>query len=144
MESEKYPVSFYRGLSDDNCFSHGYLLPAAFQFGKEVREDGFCESSINWNDDAGALITLFDQKKKDGSFQFKKAVMLQTEKTKRDLTQFIDNHHFSMERRVLTENRYHGNLLIHGELPKSVRMMIQTLLANAAELEILENENCKI
>ena len=61
------PDKFYRGISSADAISaEGYITEAAFSFDKfdrNPRSDDYCELSINWNDDEGALLTLLSQRK---------------------------------------------------------------------------------
>ena len=61
------PERFYRGISTkDAISSEGYITEAAFSFddfAKNPRDDNYCELSVNWNDNEGALLTLLSQKK---------------------------------------------------------------------------------
>ena len=144
---ENYPDEFYRGISSPNDITkEGYAMAGAFKFDeydKDLREDdGFCELSINWNDEEEALKTLLEQHKPfKEEKQFKGGYCI-IQKTLMDkvLKPYIDNNHFKYERRPIkqdadadiSENPYHGNLLMDHQLDKNARKNIQHSLATLA------------
>jgi hypothetical protein len=107
-----YPANFLRGISDSN-----YLTPdntvsgAAFHFDKKHCVGDWIENSINWEDDAGAVVTLFSQKNKKGLPQFRAGAILGPISCL-DEIKALTNGILSYERKQLENNPYHGNLLL--------------------------------
>ena len=145
MIEKEYPNDFYRGLSaKDNFTPEGYLTAAAFKFDSfcESRGDSYCELSINWNDDEGALERLQTQRKPftdQRQFRFGYAI-IPVYLIRAIFKTHIENSEFSYERRPIPadpdldieENPYHGNLLLDNKLEKSIKKNIQHSLATIA------------
>lgn len=137
MDVKTFPADFWRGISNKEFISNGFVLPSAFQFDDIVREDGYKELSINWNDCDAALETALNQKKDNGKLQFSAGVAnLELEKVKLFLSAFIDQGLFSYERKEVDGNPYHGNLLILGTLDKQRRSLVSNGLALVAGANI--------
>lgn len=138
MENLVYPKDFWRGISNKDFVCDGHVLPSAFQFDDEIRQDGFKELSINWNDNEGALATVLNQKKDNGKFQFSVgATNLQLGFVKQCLATYISRDEFSYERKPVEGNDYHGNLLVKGTIDKKIRLIISNTLALAADTNIV-------
>lgn len=154
---EEYPEEFYRGVSSlENVTKEGYVMAGAFKFdnydGNSRGDDGFCELSINWNDNEDAKKILLEQHKpfkeekqfKAGYCIVKRAYVDQM------LKPYISKGHFSYERRPVEENLsediqanpYHGNLLVHNDLDKNAKKNIQHSLATLAG-SIIKREICE-
>lgn len=149
-----YPSEFYRGLSaKDNVTSEGYVTASAFSFDKydESRCDDYCELSINWNDDEGALHTLLSQHK-----PFKEEKQFKVGYAKLPISiihsmfrQFIDDNMFAYERKPISanpdadiaENPYHGNLLVSKKLNSNIKKNIQYSLATIATSDVTLRED---
>lgn len=146
MEKE-FPKEFYRGISSPNDITkEGYIMAAVFKFDKydEIarNDDGFCELSINWNDDEGALTTLLRQHKPHKEEKQFKGGYCKISKSAMDLIfkPYIDGEQFKYERRPIlgncdadiSPNPYHGNLLMLNELDKNIKKNIQHTLATLA------------
>ena len=88
---------------------------------KGTRDDDYWEESINWRDDKGADEVLFTQTKKDGSIHFKAgaAVMCRIE-LDRMIRKPLLRDRLSYERKEITGNKYHGNLLLKNNVKKRV------------------------
>ena len=98
---------------------------------KSLENDFFCELSINWVDDEGAVATLLDQvntRKNCPQFQgghcrFPRIVLIAA------MRDYITNEHLSSDRRPIevdlengvAENRYHGNILMKNNLSKQAK-----------------------
>lgn len=112
MDTTHYPDDFWRGISNKDFIANGQVLPDAFQFDKDVREDGYREMSINWNDCEKALTIALNQKKENGKLQFKGGIAnLKLSLVELILSDYIRQGQFSYERREVEGNPYHGNLL---------------------------------
>lgn len=142
-----YPEEFYRGVSSPNeVTQEGYLMSGAFKFpnydGASREDDGFCELSINWNDDEKALEILLEQHKPFKEEKQFKAGYCMINRMSLDLMfkPYIDDGCFSYERRPVEENLdedvqanpYHGNLLMLNELDRNTKKNIQHSLATLA------------
>jgi hypothetical protein len=67
-----YPNNCLRGLSvPDHVLEDGSVSTAAFNFSDAIRDDGWKELSINWDDDENSKDTLLNQKKKMGNYSLK-------------------------------------------------------------------------
>lgn len=145
--NKEFPNSFYRGISSfDFITSSGYVSAGAFKFSpydEQLRDnDNFCELSINWNDDEGALNTLLAQHKvgKDDK-QFKAGYcLINLDKLRLVFDEHIQQSVFSYERKPIDanesndyqENLYHGNLLIKDHLDKQEKKNAEHTLAQLA------------
>ena len=137
MDKKEFPEEFWRGITNKDFVKDGYVLPSAFQFDNDIREDGFKELSINWNDDDEALKKILEQRRENGKPQFSVgAANLNLSRVKQLLSMYIDRKQFSYERKELENNEYHGNLLVLGTLDKQLRLMISNCLAVAADTNI--------
>lgn len=104
----------------------------AFSQTTPPRKDGFCELSINWIDDDGAIELLFTQLSDNGDYQYKGGVCIV------DLTAYIllikNYGYLSYERQKVPGNDYHGNLLMDKErLPDPIKKIIYSVLAASSE-----------
>lgn len=148
MEEEKYPSDFFRGIPTKD---YVYVSPDignmkavksdAFQF-DVLRDDGYREMSINWNDDSNSIKLLFDQKRDNGKYHFQAgAVKIDLASVKQLFKQFIDSKEFAYERKKLDDNPYHGNLLAKDTAPKETRKKLMYGLSLIAE-SVIDNPNC--
>lgn len=104
--------------------------------------DGYCELSINWNDNEGALKTLLEQHKPfKTENQFKVGYCkLDRIEIELALKTYIKEGHFKYERSPLLgdkdediqPNPYHGNLLMLNGIDKNAKKNIQHTLATLA------------
>ena len=140
-----YPDEILRGIpTKDFVTPEGYASSAAFQFEEydPDRGDDFCEASINWVHDEGAVDVLLRQKKtrkgdvqpqfRVGYCRFARAA----------LHSFFDplfaKSLLSYERKPLEadelnpENKYHGNILLNKDVSKPLKQNIQAALATLA------------
>lgn len=137
MDTTHYLDDFWRGISNKDFIANGQVLPDAFQFDKDVREDGYREMSINWNDCEKALTIALNQKKENGKLQFKGGIAnLKLSLVELILSDYIRQGQFSYERREVEGNPYHGNLLVSHTLDKKIRSLISNGLALAAGTNI--------
>ena len=112
-----YPEEILRGISNNNSqfiTEEGYPTQAAFQFDDydtTTRDDDYCELSINWVDDEGAVEVLLNQvnKRKNcpqfqgGYCRFPRLALLVA------MRDYISNKHLAYERRPIEadpEKRY--------------------------------------
>jgi hypothetical protein len=101
----------------------------------EGEGSGWFETSINWEDDDHAVAFTQAQRSEKGS-------PLNPHGVVRLSLAAIDNcmantpipKTFARERRMLTDNRYHGNLLFEPSLPKQMIRMLAGTLALASKL----------
>ena len=149
-QAEIYPNECYRGISSkDGVTPGGYVTGAAFQFSDYKPEqrngDGFCELSIQWNDDENASVHLLEQRKpKTDNLQFKIGYCkLDMEQLRLVVKQYLRDKKFAYERRPIEEdaeediraNPYHGNLLLHNSIERQVRKNIEHTIAGMIERE---------
>lgn len=137
MNNITFPKEFIRGISNKDFIFDGQILPSAFHFEDQGREDKMLEASINWLDDNEAIIVALRQKKDNGKFQFPAGLAkLNLEKVKFFLKGYVENG-FSYERAPIEGNQYHGNLLLDSSIDKKIRHIIMNGLALAAETDII-------
>lgn len=143
MDEKRYPEEFIRGISSKDFIQNGYVLPSAFQFDGQSRDDKKSEASINWIDDEGAITVALKQRKDSGKLQFPAGVAkLKLEEVKLILKNFSEEE-FSYERAPIEGNRYHGNLLMKSTINKQVRQLITNGLALAAGTNIIPQVICE-
>lgn len=137
-----FPDRFFRGIPN-NTFKNGILLSESFKLG-EVREDGFCEISITWDDAPEALDILMSQiSERTNDYQFKDGIAeINRKEFDEGMKPHIFNKHLSYERSPLEGNRYHGNLLVKNELDKQMKTLIKSQLAFLANKCIYPNKHC--
>jgi len=124
-----YPDEFFRGIPN-NTYKDGILMQDSFKL-DPVREDGYCEISITWNDEPEALNVIMSQiSERTRDYQFKDGI---AEISRRELDQRmkpqIIQGNLTYERRPVEGNKYHGNLLVKGGLDKAMRTLILAQLA---------------
>jgi len=126
-----YPENCLRGISDPgHILEDGSLSSAAFNFSETIRDDGWKELSINWDDDENCKEILLDQKKGNGELQFKAGYAILPRNELDHLSnQPMVNGILSYERLPLENNKYHGNILLRGNLPKPTIKKLQAGLA---------------
>jgi hypothetical protein len=102
-----------RGISSkDYIDDNGRVSGSLFQFIDTKREDGFCEASINWYDEKESLQCVLDQKKDDGTLQFKcGAAILSRSWLDELIRKPTAKNVLSYERAPFDNNKYHGNIL---------------------------------
>lgn len=137
MDVIQYPNDFWRGIANKDFISNGVVLPSAFKFDDVIREDGYKELSINWNDCDEALEIALNQRKQSGKLQFSAGIArLELSKVQMFLHTHIIQGDFGYERREVDGNPYHGNLLVSGKTSKVVRSLISNGLALIADTNI--------
>ena len=126
-----FPDNCLRGISvPDQILDDGTVSTAAFNFSENVRDDGFKELSIVWEDDEKASGVLLDQKKDTGEFQFKVGyAFVPRNEIDHLIKQPSVNNILNYERRELEDNPYHGNILVHGSTSRHMIRKIQAYLA---------------
>jgi hypothetical protein len=142
-----YPEELLRGIpnhtfigGDDSPTSNLFYFDENHQ--KEKREDGFLEESVNWRDDKGADELLFSQTKDDGSIQFLAGTALMCRKElDRVISRPLHKSILSYERKQISGNTYHGNLLIKETVQKREMKKIAATIAAMCIKEILPNPN---
>jgi hypothetical protein len=127
-----FPEHCIRGIPNKDFISDdGIIGSHLFHFKKEHnRQDGWCEQSINWNDDENAISFTLKQKKKDGEIQFKSGLLLlPRNEIDRLITRPAIANSLSYERDILDDNKYHGNLLLKNNVPTRLMKQIAAGLA---------------
>lgn len=128
-----YPDYLIRGIPHPDFLDEDNLPSASlFYFNKpeSVRLPGYREESINWHDDDAAITHTFNQRKDDGSIQFRVgiAILLRSELDKIKNNPNV-RQRFDYERHALPENPYHGNMLLRTNAPKDLIRKIAGQLA---------------
>ncbi len=130
-----FPDNCIRGIPNTD-FMNDDGLPGShlFHFKNEHRrDDGWIEQSINWDDDENAISFSLNQRKEDGSLQFKAGVVIipreEIDRLSRRPT--VIEEALSYERRALEHNPYHGNILLSEKVPKHMMKKLAAGLALA-------------
>jgi hypothetical protein len=142
-----YPKQFLKGVpherfigSDDAPTSDLFYFLEEHQ--KTPRDDNCLEESINWRDDDGADKVLFDQTKDDGQFQFAGGIAILC---RIELDHIIRKPLFrdclGYERREISGNKYHGNLLLSQSVGKREMKKIAATIASMCFIEMVKNPN---
>ena len=138
---DSYPDEFLRGIpnaSENFITPEGYPTQAVFNFDEYNKEriDGFCELSINWLDDEGAIQVLMNQiNPRKNTFQFQGGYCRLTRFELHSLRDYFSNGHLSYERRPIEDNgingpnKYHGNILMKNDLSGQAKVNIRVALA---------------
>lgn len=137
-----YPEEFLRGVPNDSeqCITpEGYPMQGVFKFDDydSERKDGFQELSINWLDDENAVTVLLNQintRKNVPQFQ---GGYCRLERAKiASLQAYLDGFLFYERRPIkadekigISENPYHGNILMKQNISKHLKNNIQATLA---------------
>ncbi len=131
-----FPESCIKGISaQDQIGQGGNAAPHLFNFKDKIRPDGWKEQSINWNDDEEAISFTLSQERDNGSIQFAYGVaILPTHEIERVKRHIKVPSALSYERDALPGNRYHGNILLRGDIQKPLMRMISANIALFAEL----------
>lgn len=104
----------------------------AFSQTTPPREDGYCELSINWNDEYRAIELLFTQRSDDDDYQYKGGVCIVNLAVYTMLIGLFG--YLSYERKELPGNPFHGNLLMDKQsLPDPIKKQIYSFLATWSE-----------
>ena len=143
---DQYPEWLIRGIPNCSFVQNGLLTHEAFQFDEnESRKDGFSELSVNWMDDDNAMsFTLKQRNERKDKPAFPGGVAkLELEKIKMILACHIEASHFAYERQRLSNNPYHGNLLLLKGLPKCLKIQVTNGLALVAGTNIYLSEEEK-
>lgn len=126
-----YPEDCLRGISaPDHILEDGSVSTVAFNFSDGIRDDGWKELSINWADDESSKESLLNQQKENGELQFKVGYAIVPRREMDHLiAQPMVYGTLSYERLPTENNKYHGNILLRGNLPKPTIRKIQAGLA---------------
>jgi hypothetical protein len=126
-----YPENCLRGISvPDHILEDGSVSTVAFNFSDVIREDGWKELSVNWDDDENSKETLLNQKRENGEPQFKVGyAIVPRNELDHLINQPMVNGTLSYERLPIENNKYHGNILLKSNLPKPTIRKIQAGLA---------------
>lgn len=120
-----YPANFLRGIRSEADFrGDGRVWETAFEFDpNDDRDDGFLESSVNWEDNSSVIDFTLNQKKGDSEeYEFKAGcAVISLEKLSKILEREIESGMFSYERRPLAGNPHHGNLLMEASVARNKR-----------------------
>jgi hypothetical protein len=127
-----YPDTCIKGIPNHSFVGpNGFPSTHLFYFDPpHAREDGWIEESINWEDDEQAIDFTLNQKKDDGTLQFKAGVALipRGEIDRLNSQPSIANS-LGYERAPLDGNPYHGNLLLQEAVPKAIMKKIAAGIA---------------
>ena len=125
-----YPDNCIKGIKSADSIIGGRAATHLFYFESKVREDGWREQSINWEDDYDAIdFTLRDQKT-DGSLRFKFGVAMLPRTAIDTVNSYPASLHLLYyERQALEGNPYHGNILLDVGTPRHIEVAIAGGLA---------------
>lgn len=146
-----YPDMLIRGMSNrEQCISEeGLVLPGAFQFDKFDPEQNpeYCELSINWCDDDGAIEVAKKQiNARTGQLQFQAGLArLNRKMLDINMKTYFDLEILQYERKPIAEdkdnniaeNKYHGNLLLKNSASKGIKKLVPNALAAMVGCDII-------
>jgi len=138
-----YPDKFLKGIpNSDKVDEDDAPTSDIFYFTKnEERDDDFLENSINWDDEpesAEHILKRINLKKENDELQFKAgyAIMCRHQ-LDHLLTRPLMKGVVSYERNVLSDNKYHGNLLVLYSISKpKMKRIAATIVLNCFEERI--------
>jgi len=139
---EYYPNELVRGVANVNELNaEGNANVSMFIFRKnpERNDDTVEELSINWCDDkAKAISTAMNQKKPDGSVQFKVGVAILSKEIL-DITKKspVCMGKLNYERAPIEGNEFHGNIICVAGLPRQTMDVIRAALVLCVKSIIL-------
>lgn len=132
----EYPDRCIRGIPNETYLTDGGVAAHLFYFDFQyTRDDGWIEQSVNWEDNKDAIPFTINQKTTQGK-QFKAGVAIVPRNQ-------IDNIKsaptirgaLSYERKSLSDNPYHGNLLlISGTPPVKMKLIAASLALQVSEI----------
>jgi len=130
---EQYPNEFIRGIANANELnSEGNASVSMFIFRNNPKrnDDKIEELSINWCDDKESSISIaMNQKKTDGSIQFKTGVAvlsIEVLDMVKKAPVFMKNLNY--ERAPEEDNAFHGNIICTAGLTKPIMDVIRSSL----------------
>ncbi len=138
MTNRDMPDDFLRGIANSDFICEGNVLFSAFQFESADRSDGMMEASINWYDSEESIEVLLNQQKPNGKKQFVGVAKLKRSKILLNINSL--KMHLSYERKEISGNPFHGNLLVSEGLNKQLRTLIMNCLALVAGTNIIYND----
>jgi hypothetical protein len=134
----KYPLNCIKGIPNKKDFivEDGSVGSNLFHFKLEnVRPDGWVEQSINWEDDDTVAEFTLNQRKTDGTIQFKAGIaIIPREEIDRVNKQPTVRGLLSYERQILENNPFHGNILLKAGVPKLTMKKIAAAIAIAVSV----------
>lgn len=126
LHDKPFPENCIKGIAtDDGVTENGRVSGHVFYFKiEQLRNDGFIEQSINWEDDSNARDFTLKQKK-GGKIQWRRGIAILPRKAIERLNQQPTYKGLlSYERNTLGQNIYHGNILLKGKIEKpAIRAM---------------------
>lgn len=139
----KLPVNYIKGIPNNEFLVREDLSIGSnlFFFNmEEIRIDGWVEQSINWEDDNTVVDFSLNQKKDDGTLQFKAGIAIfpryEIDRLNRQPT---INGILSYERHPLENNKFHGNILLKAGVPRLTMKKIAASIAVTVSEIILRN-----
>jgi hypothetical protein len=133
----EYPDSLLKGIPSNTFIIGKSVSWLLFQPPTGDIVNGWKESSINWEDDDGAVEQLLSASK-DGGLHFKGGIArILRSRIDGIIEQFQAHGRFSYERKPLNENIYHGNLLFAHDIEKELKVTICGALAGAVSIPLI-------
>jgi hypothetical protein len=114
-----YPENCLRGISAGNDKIDAFGKPNAvvFHFDRNPSREGIWELSINWQDDEKAItFTLSQLRPKDNICKFANGLVVVPKQKIDELIRVYETLGLKYERNQFKDNKYHGNLLLNGEV----------------------------
>jgi hypothetical protein len=135
-----FPDNCIRGVpNNDFVIADGSVASHLFnpkRQNENQRDDGWNETSINWEDDGDAITFTLEIRKDDNTYQYEIGVV----RIPRQEIDRINSHPttiglLSYERQPLMENPYHGNILFRQGIPTpKVRQLAASLATIASRI----------
>lgn len=127
----QYPANLLRGVSSPKQVDNRVATPELFTFDDKYKaSNGQLALSINWNDDGGSILELKNKRTATGALQFQFGV-LAIERARLEYLMSSPNvaGQLGYEREPLSDNPYHGNLLLDPATRPIVRKLVASSIA---------------
>jgi len=134
--NDAFPDNCLKGIpKEDGLTPEGAVARHIFYFeDNPQRSDGLTDQSINWEDDTDAIEFTLSQLK-DGRPQFSVGIaVLPREEIDRLRLTIPGYSTLFYERHPLSDNRYHGNLLISASSSKPLKNVVAGALASRCQV----------
>ena len=123
-----------KGITNSDLIEGNSVNWTAFTPPSNSLVNGWKESSINWEDDSGAINNLLQQKNKNGDPKFKAGIVrISRNEIDKIIEHFKIFEKFSYNRDRLDNNKYHGNLLFAENMKSELKATICGSLSRYAK-----------
>jgi hypothetical protein len=137
-----YPDNCIKGIPNENFITNDGFVGSDLFYppsDSQPNEEGWLESSINWEDEPSVVDFTLDARKEDNSRRYKSgAIRLARYEIDRIILALPSSDLLDYERNPIPDNPHHGNILF-GEMENRTRRMIAGGLALHSSIIDLNN-----